>query len=140
MARYALNLPGDLKKDAEGLAKKQGVSLNQFILWSVAEKVGILKNDLNDPAFPGIIYRRGTSGLPTPVVRSTGIRVQTIAAARRSWSMSPAQISDQYGLSESRVEEALNFYEAHRTEIDAAIASEAELESGHGQTATPSGC
>ena len=31
MARYPLNLPPDLKKVAEELAKKQGVSLNQFI-------------------------------------------------------------------------------------------------------------
>lgn len=38
MTRYALNLPVDLKREAEEMAKKQGVSLNQFIMWSVAEK------------------------------------------------------------------------------------------------------
>ena len=49
MARYALNLPSELKSDAEQLAAHQGVSLNQFILWSVAEKVGALKQKGDDP-------------------------------------------------------------------------------------------
>ena len=40
MARYTLNLPVQLKQDAETWAAQQGVSLNQFILWAVAEKVG----------------------------------------------------------------------------------------------------
>ena len=128
MARYALNLPTDLKREAEELAQKQGVSLNQFILWSVSEKVGALKQALDDPNFPGITYRRGASGIPTPVMRGTGIRVQTMVGAVRSWGMSPAEIANQYDLPESRVREALAFYEAHRIEIDAAIASEAALE------------
>ncbi len=42
MARYPLNLPAQLKQDAEIWAEKQGVSLNQFILWAVSEKVGSL--------------------------------------------------------------------------------------------------
>ena len=50
MARYALNLPNQLKRDAEQLATEQGVSLNQFILWAVSEKVGSLKQQLDDPA------------------------------------------------------------------------------------------
>jgi hypothetical protein len=41
--RYTVNLPLELKKEAEALGKRQGVSLNQFILWSVAEKVSALK-------------------------------------------------------------------------------------------------
>ena len=40
MARYSLNLPADLKSEAEKWAAEQGVSLNQFILWAVAERVG----------------------------------------------------------------------------------------------------
>jgi uncharacterized protein (DUF433 family) len=100
----------------------------------------MLKHDLNDPDFPGIIYRRGTSGIPTPVLRGTGIRVQTIATASCAWGMFPAQIGDQYSLPESLVREALDFYDAHRTEIDATIASEIELETGRGRTATSSGC
>ena len=68
MTRYALNLPNELKRDAERLAKKQGVSLNQFILWSVAEKVGGLLQGLDDPNFPNVTYsficfaRDGDSG------------------------------------------------------------------------------
>ena len=31
MTRYALNLPVNLKREAEALAERQGVSLNQFI-------------------------------------------------------------------------------------------------------------
>lgn len=44
MARYPLSLPVQLKQEAEMLATQQGVSLNQFILWAVAEKVGALSN------------------------------------------------------------------------------------------------
>ena len=84
MTRYALNLPNELKRDAERLAKKQGVSLNQFILWSVAEKVGGLLQGLDDPNFPAITYRRGASGSLSPVLRGTGIRVQTIAIAAQN--------------------------------------------------------
>lgn len=140
MARYALNLPTDLKREAEELAQKQGVSLNQFILWSVSEKVGALKQTLDDPNFPGITYRRGASGILTPVLRGAGIRVQTMVGAVCSWGMSPTDIAGQYDLAESRVREALAFYEAHRSEIDAAIASEAALEPDDVKIAPASGC
>ncbi len=43
MARYPLSLPIRLKRAAEACASQQGVSLNQFILWAVAEKVGELR-------------------------------------------------------------------------------------------------
>ena len=79
MARYPLNLPAQLKEEAEKWAADQGVSLNQFIMWAVAEKVGSLSQNLNDPAFPRITYRRGAAGQPMPVLRGTGIRVQTVA-------------------------------------------------------------
>ncbi len=58
MSRYPLNLPTQLKQEAETLAAQQGVSLNQFVLWAVAEKVGALSKKLDDPAFPQITYRR----------------------------------------------------------------------------------
>ena len=54
MARYSLNLPAQLKQDAETRASAQGVSLNQIILWAVAENVGTLQHPLDDPAFPHI--------------------------------------------------------------------------------------
>jgi uncharacterized protein (DUF433 family) len=132
MSRYSLNLPQQLKQEAEQWAARQGVSLDEFILSAVAEKVGAFKQQLDDPAFPHITYRRSASGQPLPVLRGTGIRVQTIAVAARDWKLSPAQIATEYGLSESQVNEALAFYRAHSQEMDAAMAVEQALESSHG--------
>lgn len=131
MARYPLNLPVDLKKEAEAWADKQKISLNQFIMWAVAEKVGALKQNLDDPAFPKITYRRGAAGIPTPVIRGTIIRVQTIVLARDAWSMTVEQIASEYDLSKHDVRQALAFYQAHREEIDRAISAEGELETEH---------
>jgi uncharacterized protein (DUF433 family) len=133
MARYPLSLPPQLKKDAEQWAADQGVSLNQFILWAVAEKVGSLKQQLDDPAFPNVTYRRGASGQPVPVLRGSGIRVQTIVIAAQQWQLAPEQIAAEYALSKAQVEEALAFYEAHRHEIDQSIAAEEALEEIHAQ-------
>lgn len=130
MARYSLNLPAQLKKDAEDWAEKQGLSLNQFILWAVAEKVGALNQQLDDPAFPHITYRRGASGTPAPVIRGTGVRVQTIVIAVNEWGLSPEQVAAEYDLRQSHVEEALAFYDTHREEIDTAMALEHALEAG----------
>jgi uncharacterized protein (DUF433 family) len=141
MARYTLNLPVQLKQDAEAWAAQQGVSLNQFILWAVAEKVGALSHRLDDPAFPQITYRRGASDAPTAVVRGTGIRVQTLVVAAHTWGLTPVQIAAEYDVSMTQVQEALAFYTFHQGEIDAALAAEAAHEAaGHGApTATP-GC
>jgi uncharacterized protein (DUF433 family) len=132
MSRYPLNLPTQLKQEAEELASRQGVSLNQFIMWSVAEKVSELRQELHDPAFPLITYRRGASGWPVPVVRGTGIRVQTLVVAAEQWEMTPAQLVEEYELVLAQVEQALAFYKAHRAEIDSQIATEAALEPQHG--------
>lgn len=126
MTRYALNLPNSLKRDAEQLAREQGVSLNQFILWSVAEKVGGLLQQLHDPNFPNVTYRRGASGGLAPVLRGTGIRIQTIVIAVES--KTPQEIAEDYDLTHAQVQEALDFYEAHRAEIDAFIQADAALE------------
>jgi uncharacterized protein (DUF433 family) len=128
MARYPLNLPARLKHDAERWASNQGVSLNQFILWAVAEKVGALNQGLDDPAFPHVTYRRGAGGQPTPMLRGTGVRVQTVVVATQAWGLSPAQIAAEYDLTEAQVKDALAFYEAHRQEIEAGIAAEQTLE------------
>lgn len=124
MSRYPLSLPAQLKQEAETWAEMQGVSLNQFIMWAVAEKVGELRQNLDDPAFPQITYRRGAAGAPTPVLRGTGIRVQTVVVAHEQWQMTPAQIAVEYGLTAAQVEEALAFYAAHRAEIEAALKAE----------------
>lgn len=133
MARYPLNLPTQLKQEAEQYAGTQGVSLNQFILWAVSEKVGSLKQQLDDPDFPLVTYRRSGAGQPTAVLRGTGLRVQTVVLAVRHWDMSQAQIAEEYGIGEAQVREALAFYAAHRQEIDASIAAEQALEAQHGQ-------
>jgi uncharacterized protein (DUF433 family) len=131
MARYPLNLPVQLKTTAEQCATQQGVSLNQFILWAVSEKVGELKQQLDDPSFPHVTYRRGAGGQPTPVVRGTGIRVQTLAIAAQKWGWGPQQLSEEYGVGEPQVREALAFYETHQDEIAAVISSERSLEDLH---------
>jgi len=128
MARYPLNLPAQLKEEAETYAAQQGISLNQFILWSVAEKVGSLKQNLDDPDFPRVTYRRGAAGQPVPVLRGTGIRVQTLVIAARQWGMTPAQIAGEFDLSVDQVNEALAFYEAHCAGIDAMLAVEKAME------------
>ena len=141
MARYTLNLPVQLKQDAETWAAQQGVSLNQFILWAVAEKVGALSQRLDDPAFPHITYRRGASGQPTAVVRGTGIRVQTLVVAAQTWGLTPAQLAGEYDLPVSQIEEALAFSAAHQSEIDAALAADAAREAvSHGTSTAAPGC
>ena len=132
MSRYALSLPVQLKKEAEEWAARQGVSLNQFILWAVAEKLGALRTQVDDPDFPRITYRRGASRRPIPVLSGTGIRVQAVVTAAEQWGLSPAEIAEQYGVPEAQVREARAFYDAHRDEIDADMRSESALEPGGG--------
>jgi len=128
MAQKALNLPPQLKEEAKRLADRQGISLDQFVVWAVAEKVGGLKQALDDPRFPLISYRRGAAGWPVPVIRGTGIRVQTIVVAHRSWNMGIAEIAADYELTEEQIREVLSFYEAHKGEIEASIADEQHSE------------
>ena len=131
MSRYALSLPQQLKQRAEALARQQGVSLNQFILWAVAEKVGALAEGLADPNFPGIGYRRGATGQPVPMLQGLGLRVQTIVVGHHDWQLSVAQLAEDYEVPEARIKEALAFYEAHRVEIDARIQADSQLELEH---------
>jgi len=131
MAQYSLNLPSQLKQEAEKWAENQGVSLDEFILWTVAEKVGALNQQLNEQTFPNITYRRGASGQLLPIVRGTNLRVQTVVVAAQQWGLSPNEIAAEYGLSEAWVNEVLAFYAAHRSEIDVAIAAEQTLEAAN---------
>jgi len=110
MARYSLNLPIQLKHQAEKWAKLQGVSLNQFILWAVSEKIGNLDSQLDDPRFPHVVYRRSVSGQPVAKIRGTNIRVQTIVIAHRDWGLSVSQIAENYDLAESQIEDVIAFY------------------------------
>ncbi len=133
MARYPLSLPQDLKQQAEDWARRQGVSLNQFILWAVAEKVGALSRTLDDPDYPGITYRRGAAGQPTPVLRGSGLRVQTLVVASQEWKLPLEELAAEYEVPRDRVQEALAFYSAHRSEVDALIKADAALEVGDSQ-------
>jgi len=127
VARYSLNLPTELKREAERFAVEQGVSLNQFILWAVAEKVGGLAQDLDDPRFPKIHYRQGASGAPCAVIRGTAVRVRTVWAASTAWSWSAEEIAREYGLRLDQVEEALSFAAAHEAELEADLTLEEDL-------------
>ena len=49
----------------------------------------------------------------------------------RPISKTPTQIAAEYSLTETQVNEALAFYEAHRAEVDAAIAAELALEEAY---------
>ncbi len=131
MARYSLNLPQQLKQDAENWAAQQGVSLNQFVLWAVAEKVGACKQQLDDPTFPLITYRRSGSGQPTAVLRGVNIAVRTLVVAVQHWGLTADQIADEYGISPTQVEQALAFYQQHRQEVDLDIATDRALEAEH---------
>ncbi len=131
MTRYALNLPIDLKREAEELASRQGISLNQFIMWSVSDKVATLRESLADLKFPGITYRRGESGWVAPVLQGTGIRVQTIAADLQL-GLTPEEIAAEYSLALPRIQEAQAFYQVHRVEIDASLKAEKDLEDAGG--------
>jgi uncharacterized protein (DUF433 family) len=123
MKAYALNLPDRLKQEVEQLAQNQGISLDQFVLWAVTEKVGTLK-----ASFSLIAYRQGASGQIFPVIKGTGVRVQTLTIASHKWGMGVAQIADEYDLSEEQVTEALRFYAVNKEQVDLAIASEQSLE------------
>jgi uncharacterized protein (DUF433 family) len=52
--------------------------------------------------------------------------VQTIVIAAEG--RSPAEIAEEYDLTEVQVREAQGFYEAHQVEIDAYIQAESQLE------------
>lgn len=127
LSRYPVNFPIELHQEAARLAARQGISLNQFILWSVAEKVGELRANLDDPSFPGITYRRGASGRPSPVVRGTGVRVQTIVSASQHWQLSPDEIASEFGLNTRQVRECLAFHDAHSAEIEASMDAESKV-------------
>lgn len=133
MARYSLNLPVQLKKEAEDIASEQGVSLNQFIMWAVAEKVGELRQGLDDPEFPQVTYRQGASGVPMPIIKGTGIRVQTLITAIEQWEMTIDQVADEYGLTKLQVEEAVKFYKKYGEVITVNIAAERNIEAEYGK-------
>ncbi|MBD2104746.1 DUF433 domain-containing protein [Leptolyngbya sp. FACHB-261] len=126
-----MNLPPQLQQEAEKWAAQQGISLEQFILRAITEKIGNLSQQLDDPAFPEITQRQGASGLLTPDLRGTRVRVQTLVVAAQQWGLPANQIAAEYSLTEAQVNAALAFYEAHRAQIDTAITVEQNLEAAN---------
>jgi acetate---CoA ligase (ADP-forming) len=88
-----------------------------------------MKQQFDDARFPQVTYRRGAAGIPQPVLRGTGIRIQSIVIAHEQWGMTPQEIAAEYGLAVKQIEEALAFFEAHRTEIETHILMEERLSS-----------
>lgn len=131
MTSDSFNLPSLLRQKAQRYAASLDVSLEQFIVSAVAEKVEILTEHQEYPVFPELTYRQGASGLAVPIVHGTGLRVQTLAIASQQWGLSAEEIAAEYELSEAQVNAALGFYAVHQQEIDEAIASEVALESAY---------
>ena len=100
-------------------------------MWSVSEKVASLRQQLDDLNFSGITYRKGASGWVDPVLRGTGIRVQTFVVYNRM-GITPEQIAADYELEVLRLCEALAFYKAHSSEIDINIREENAMEDNRG--------
>lgn len=93
---------------------------------------GVLNQQLDDPAFPAITYRRGAAGLPVPVIRGSGVRVQTIVIAHQRWEMTPVKIAEEYGLTQRQIDEALAFFAAYHAEIETQMDREArQAEESH---------
>ncbi|MBG1267067.1 DUF433 domain-containing protein [Nostoc sp. WHI] len=131
MTSDSFNLPLLLRQKAQRYAASLGISLEQFIVSAVAEKVEILTEHHKYLVFPELTSRWGASGLAVPIVHGTGLRVQTLAIASQQWGLSAEQITAEYDLSEAQVNAALAFYAVHQQEIDEAIAFEVALESVH---------
>jgi len=131
MLNNSLKLPETLFKEVAKCAVNQGISVEQFIIWAIAEKIGILSQPNVDSEYAHITYKRGASGRFTPVLNNSAIRVQTIVIAHFNWDLSVLEIAQEYNLTEELVTEALAFYQNHSEEIDKAIASEQGLELAH---------
>jgi len=133
MPRCTVNLPATLKREAEEFAAERCISLEQFIMWSVIEKVAALRQPQDELNFPSISYRRGgVLDWSRPVFRGTGIHVQTaVVYVEKLKERSPEKFAENYGLNVEQVREALRFYHAHPAEIDVNIKDEDALERQH---------
>lgn len=113
------------------MATLQGIFLDRFILWVVAEKVATLNQRNDDRTFPEITYVRGASGELVPVLHGTRLRMQTVVIAAHKWGFSPNKIAAEYYLSEAQMNDVFAFYAVHCQEIDASIAAERIIEAAN---------
>jgi uncharacterized protein (DUF433 family) len=81
----------------------------------------------DNPEYPYITYRTGAAGLSTPILRGTGIRVQTFVVAHHIHGETPQALAEDYDLAVEAVIAALAYYEKHREVIDALLRIEDEL-------------
>ncbi len=93
-----------------------------------------MKASLDDPRFPYITYRRSGSGFVAPVLRGTGIHVETIVVAHHTFGETAEVLAEDYEVPVEVVKDALAFYESHRAEIDNLIRIDRELQEHHDQT------
>ncbi len=136
MTQYSLKLPPKLQQEAEKYATDQGITLDNLIIWVIskrspsrcAEKIGSLKQSLDDNNFPDIVYSRNQEGEMIPKLRGTNIQVKTLVVAVKNWQLTRQQVADEYGISEEQVNNVMAFYEQHYQEIDTAIATDKVLE------------
>ena len=77
MSAYSLNLPSQLHEAATKRASQEGISLEQFIINAISDKLAVRDESFNKPNFPEITYIRGASGVMVPVLKGTRIRIQT---------------------------------------------------------------
>ncbi len=129
MTQYSLKLPPKLQQEAEKYATVQGITLDNLIIWAIAEKIGSLKQSLEDNNFPDIVYYSNQEGGMIPKLRGTNIQVKTLVVAVKNWQLTYQKVADEYGISEEQVNNVMAFYEQHRQEIDTAIATDKVLES-----------
>ncbi len=129
MTQYSLNLPPKLQQEAEKYATDQGITLDNLIIWAIAEKIGSLKQNLDDNNFPDIVYSRNQEGAMIPKLRATNIQVKTLVIAVKNWQLTPQKVAHEYGISEEQVKNIMAFYEQNHEEIDTAIATDKVLES-----------
>lgn len=128
MSAYSLNLPSELREAATKVASQEGISLEQFILRAIADKLATGEELFANRNYPEIAYVRGTSGVMVPVLKGTGIRIQTLAIAKNGWNLSEQQIAEEYDLTIEKVRQALLFYSEFNEEIESAFANEQTIE------------
>lgn len=80
-----------------------------------------------DERFPHILIRIWSSGIPTPHIKDRGLRVETLVIAHHHHSETLESLATAYDLPIEIVQEALEYYDAHRDEIENLICIEDDI-------------
>lgn len=120
-------LPDSLYQEIETWATRHSMTVQEFVLQTLHDKLHQLQQFTDDPAFPQITYRQGASGRLQPVIKGTRLRVQTVVIEVQQGE-SPRQIADEFDVTETQVREALAFYAAHTAQIQATMSAELAME------------